>query len=100
MAAKHARHWGVRPKEMRTLRVAIRQHLREEGRTVTDLAKFWNMREQSARRLMCPPERRITPNHVEAVIAGLKLDEFDANDLRILGARAAGWNINLKLQVA
>ncbi len=38
--------------------------------------------------------RPLPPQHVEASIAHLGLDEFDANELRLLAAREAGWQID------
>jgi len=34
------------------------------------------------------------PQHIDAAAAFLRLDEFDINELRLLGAREAGWNID------
>lgn len=87
-----------RPKTVRDL---IRRHLKEEGKTVEhDLARFWNIRPHSAHRRMYDQARKLTPAYIEAVIDGLRLDEFDANELRLFGARDAGWNYNPKLQVS
>ena len=84
----------------RTSRDLIRRHLREEGKTIVrDLASWWDMHPNSAYRRMYDKRRPMTPGYIEAVIEGCKLDEFDANELRILGAIEAGWNINPKLQV-
>ena len=38
--------------------------------------------------------RPLPPQHVEASITHLGLDEFDANELRLLAAREAGWQID------
>lgn len=40
--------------------------------------------------------RPFSPQHVDAAIELLGLDEFDAAELRLLGAREAGWNIQPK----
>lgn len=98
-AAQRPKLKGVRPKHVRNLRAVIREHLREEGKTIRDLSEMLGLKFQSARRLMTPPERNFPPDYVERIIIGLQLDEFDANELRILGAIEAGWNLNLKLQV-
>lgn len=34
------------------------------------------------------------PQHIDAAAVFLRLDEFDTNELRLLGAREAGWNID------
>lgn len=87
-------------KSPRSVRDIIRRHLREEGKTIVhDLAKWWQMHPRSAYRLMYKHERTFTPTYIEAVIAGLKLDEFDANELRLLAAIEAGWQLNPNLGI-
>lgn len=87
-----------RPKTVRDL---IRRHLREEGKTVEhDLARWWDMKPHSAHRCMYNTARKLGPAYIEAAIEGLGLDEFDANELRLYGARDAGWNFNPKIQVS
>lgn len=86
-----------RPKSTRDL---IRRHLREEGKTIgRHLAAWWDMHPNSAYRRMYDKRRPFTPAYIEAVVEGLQLDDFDANELRVLGAIEAGWNINPKMQV-
>ncbi|KMM77256.1 hypothetical protein ACP93_02425 [Xanthomonas sp. NCPPB 1128] len=38
--------------------------------------------------------RAFSPAHIDAAAAFLRLDEHDTAELRILGAREAGWNID------
>lgn len=81
----------------RTVRRMIKEHLKYERKTIThDLAKMWNVHHNSAFRIIYEKRRPLAPAYVEAVIAGLKLDDFDANELRLQGAREAGWKINPK----
>lgn len=77
----------------RTLRDMIRRHLREEGKTIWgDMARAWNIKPQSASRRMFRGYV-MSPAHVEAVIDLLQLDEFDAAELMLQGAREAGWRV-------
>ncbi len=39
-------------------------------------------------------DRPLAPAHVEGAIRILKLDDFDANELRLVAAREAGWMID------
>lgn len=77
-----------------TARDLIRKHLRQEGRMVKDLAKAWNVVPVSAYRIMYTPSRPLSPQYVDAVIDMLRLDDFDATQLRLRAANEAGWNIN------
>ncbi len=38
--------------------------------------------------------RPLSPNHIDLAAQFLGLDEFDTNELRLLGAREAGWQID------
>lgn len=87
------------PKLIRTTRDLIRRHLREEGVHMRDIAPWWDVKPETVKTIM-HHGRPLSPQYIDAVIEGLQLDEFDANELRVLGAIEAGWNINLKLQVA
>lgn len=81
----------------RTVKRMIKEHLRYARKTIThDLAKMWNMHHNSAFRLMYHKQRPLKPEYIEAVIAGLKLDEFDANEMRLQGALESGWKIDIK----
>ncbi len=89
-----------RPKLVRTVRTVLREHLREEKKDITnDLSGWWNIQPKSAQRLMYKTSRRLTPQHIEIVIEKLKLDEFDANELWLLAAIEAGWQINPNLEI-
>lgn len=80
------------PKDVRDL---IRRHLKEEKKQIKhDLAAWWGVHPHTAYRRMYDKRRPFTPSYIEAVITGLQLDEFDANELRLFGARDAGWLID------
>lgn len=80
------------PKDVRDL---IRRHLKEEGLQIgRDLAKWWGVHPHTAYRRMYDFRRPFTPTYIEQAIEGLGLDEFDANELRLFGARDAGWAID------
>lgn len=77
----------------KTVRDVIRRHLREEGKTIAAfLAPAWGMAVNSAYRRMYD-SNALTPAHIDAVVEGLQLDEFDAAELYLLGAIEAGWKI-------
>jgi hypothetical protein len=76
----------------------MRRHLREEGLRIKDLAPVWGMAEVSCYRRFYE-QRPMAPQLVDAFINRLRLDEFDANELRTAGAIEAGWKLNPKLHV-
>jgi len=45
---------------------------------------------------MYDKKRSITPEHIHAFVALLKLDYFDAYELHALGALESGWDIQMK----
>ena len=86
-----------RPKLVRSLRDVIREHLHESGLTVEHhLAPAWGIQPYSAHRIMYDKKRSITPEHIHAFVALLKLDYFDAYELHALGALESGWDIQMK----
>lgn len=85
------------PKSSRDL---LRRHLREEGKTIVhDLASWWGIHPNSAYRRMYDTHRPFTPTFIEQAITGLQLDAFDAQELRLLAAREAGWLIDPNLDI-
>ena len=84
------------PKKIRTVRDLLRRHLREEGMDIQELAPWWNVQPNTVKGIMWHG-RPLSPQYIDAVIEALKLDEFDANELRVLGAIESGWNINVTL---
>lgn len=78
----------------KTARDVMRRHLREEGHTIAALARVWDMHPTSAYRRFYEPERPLSPQYIEAFIEWLKLDDFDAYELRYLGAIESGWQID------
>lgn len=83
------------PRGVNTVRAMLRRHLREEGRRMQDLAQAWGCKPGNVYDYFCE-DRPFSPQHVEACISFLQLDEFDAAELRLQGAREAGWNIDPK----
>lgn len=84
------------PKELRTLRDVLREHLNHARVTQADLAVIWGMHEASTRRLLSPHKDRpnsIRPHMIDAVIKALKLDFEDAQELHWLGALEMGFRI-------
>lgn len=79
-----------------TLRDVMRRHLREEGKTIAALSKVWDMHPTSCYRRFYD-KRPYPPQYVDSFIEWLRLDEFDAQELRLLGAIEAGWQINTAL---
>lgn len=79
-----------------SLRGLLRQHLREEGKRMNALAGPWQCKPQNVYDIFWS-KRPISPNHVEAAAKFLCLDEFDTNELRLAGAREAGWRIDTKM---
>ncbi|WP_017907434.1 hypothetical protein [Xanthomonas sp. SHU 199] len=76
-----------------SVRQILRRHLREEGHRIIDLCVPWKCRPQSVYNAFFD-KRPFSPSHIDAAIQFLGLDEFDANELRLLGAREAGWHID------
>ena len=82
-----------------TTRDLLRRHLHEEGkRIVPELATAWNMHPNSTYRRMYDP-RPFTPQMIDAAAEMLRLDAFDANELRKRAAYEAGWRINYSLDL-
>lgn len=83
-----------------TVRDLLRRHLREERlQIVPHLAAAWDMHPTSAYRRMYS-KNPFTPQMVDAAIELLRLDEFDANELRVRGAIESGWQLNLNYQMS
>jgi hypothetical protein len=82
------------PRAVRDARGLIRQHLRGEGRQIKDLAGPWDMHLNSTYRRFYD-KRPFTPQMIDVVIETLKLDEFDAYELRLQAAIEAGWQLNI-----
>lgn len=78
-----------------TVRQLLKRHLLEEGKRIQDLAGPWQCSVQNVYDRLCKGGP-LAPAHLDAAIAFLRLDDFDAAELRMLGAREAGWNIDTK----
>jgi hypothetical protein len=83
------------PRSCNSVRTVIRRHLAEEGLRMQDLAGPWQCKRTTVYGMFCD-NRPFSPPHIDAVIEFLRLDEFDAAELRLLGAREAGWNLDTK----
>lgn len=84
------------PKQLKTLRDVLREHLNHAKVSQSGLATIWNMHEVSARRLLNPHKDRpnqIKPHMIQAVVEALKLDKDDARELYWLAAVEAGYKI-------
>lgn len=81
------------PRSVDSVRAHLRRHLREEGHRMQALAGPWKCTPQNVYDLFYR-SNPLGPQHIDAAAAFLRLDEFDANELRLLGAREAGWNID------
>src|SRR5690606_24940225 len=80
------------PRTVNSVRAILRRHLHEEGRRMQDLAEPWQCKKVTVYGVF-HDARPISPQHIDAAIAWLQLDEFDAAELRVQGAREAGWKI-------
>jgi hypothetical protein len=80
------------PATVRKVRDLIRRHMREEGRDMGSLAAVWNVKRETVKTIM-HHGRPLSPQYVDAFIEALKLDEFDALELRFQGALEAGWQL-------
>lgn len=79
-----------------TVRALMRRHLREHGKTIgNDLAGWWNVKYNSAYRIMYRPDSPLSPQYISAFVDGIGLDEFDATELYLRGAIEAGYAIKL-----
>lgn len=76
-----------------SVRQLLRRHLREEGHRMQDLAGPWQCKPSTVYDMFCD-RRPLAPGHIDAAIDFLRLDEFDAAELRLLGAHEAGWAID------
>lgn len=83
-------------KNPKSVRAVMRRHLREEGKLIIDLCDPWNMHKNSVYRRFYD-KRAYPPQYIEAFIQFLKLDDFDATELRVLGAIEAGWDLRKQL---
>lgn len=81
-------------KKPKTVRAIMRRHLRLEGKTMVDLAPVWDMRDTSVWRRFYDTKRAMSPQYIDSFIDFLKLDDFDAYELRLAGAIEAGWQLH------
>lgn len=78
----------------RTVRSVMREHLKHGKKNIyKDLATMLGLSESSTRKMMWR-NLPIQPRHVETFIKAMRLDEFDANELRLFAARELGLNID------
>lgn len=81
------------PRGQHTTRSILRRHLVEEGKRMQDLAPIWQCTTSNVYDVFYQ-DRPLSPNHIDLAAQFLGLDEFDTNELRLLGAREAGWRID------
>ena len=77
----------------KTTRALLRRHLKEERKRIIDLSPVWGMHDNSTYRRFYDA-RPFTPQMIDSAITYLRLDDFDAHELRRLGAIEAGWQLN------
>ncbi len=77
-----------------TARDTLRRHLHEARHDLKWLAGVWGCQAFSVWRVFQRTDRHLQPHHVELAITALELDEFDANEIRLIAAREAGWQID------
>ncbi|WP_232147411.1 helix-turn-helix transcriptional regulator [Stenotrophomonas sp. SY1] len=81
------------PRSVNSVRALLRRHLQEEGKRMQELAGAWGCTKQNVYDLFSG-QRPFSPNHIDQAARLLGLDEFDTNELRLLGAREAGWAVD------
>lgn len=80
-------------KSPKTARDLMRRHLREERKRIVDLCPVWDMHANSAYRRFYD-KRPFTPQMIDSFIEFMRLDDFDARELRLLAAIEAGWQLD------
>lgn len=89
---------GGRPikvaKNPKTVRALMRRHLREEKKNIKDLVVPWKVYPTTVYTYFYKNAKPLPPQLVDAFIEFLKLDEFDAMELRWLGAIEMGWQLD------
>ncbi|MEF9875154.1 MAG: hypothetical protein RR778_15785 [Glutamicibacter sp.] len=81
------------PRSVTSVRAHLRRHLAEEGRRMQDLVPAWGCTKHNVYDLFYE-DRPLSPNHIDLAAQFLGLDDFDTNELRLLGAREADWRID------
>ena len=87
----------VVPKGPKTARAIIRRHLALDRKTITyDLSAMLGISQSGAKSLMVKsfPLAPLAPQHIDRIIDEMKLDDFDAYELRFQAALEAGWQLN------
>lgn len=80
------------PRTIVTVRDIMRRHLREEGWRMYYLGEHWGVRPNTVK-FIFHKKTPMPPQYIDAFIEALKLDEFDALELRLQGAVEAGWQL-------
>ena len=84
----------VVPKGPKTARAIIRRQLALDRKTITyDLSAMLGISQSGAKSLMVK-SFPLAPQHIDRIIDEMKLDEFDAYELRFQAALEAGWQLN------
>lgn len=87
-----------RPKDdpkVRTVRSTLRELVRAERMKQRDLAKVWGVTEGHVHQLFWK-RSPLPPLYIEQACKFFRLDDFDTAELMLLGAREAGWKINVQ----
>lgn len=85
------------PRTVKTTRDIMRRHLFEGGVDMKDLAEPLDMQPSTVKRLFWERTRPLAPQHIDAFVEFMRLDEFDAQELRWQGAIEAGWQLDKAL---
>lgn len=97
--AHNGKSCGGRPIRVPLGKVSVRQilrrHIRDKGLRMQDLCTPWKCKRNTVYSAYSD-QRPFSPSHIEAAIEFLGLDDAAANELRLIGAREAGWNIDPK----
>ena len=80
------------PRTIVTARDIMRRHLREEGWQMQQLGEHWNVLPGSVKFIFWK-KTPLPPQYIDAFITALRLDEFDALELRLQAAIEAGWQL-------
>lgn len=87
-----------RPKDdpkVKTVRSTIRELLRADKLQQKALAPVWGITEGHVYQLFWK-KLPLPPLYIEQAARFFRLDDFDTAELMLLGAREAGWQINVQ----
>lgn len=80
---------------LRTVRTTLRELVRADRLKQKDLARVWGVTEGHVHQLFYK-RSPLPPLYIEQACKFFRLDDFDTAELMLLGAKEAGWNINVR----